>query len=581
MKSLQMLSKIALLNIDNGDFHYKINETLRIIGEHTNVSRVYIFKDIEDSTITTNQFEWCNKGISPQIDNFQKLDYATIPSLKENLEKDGKLFANYIEDLPQDIINILSPQKIKSIIIFPIIINNEIKGFIGFDECIKQRNWTKKEIDIIATISGLISNLYNNYYYSKKIIEDKKYFEVFFNTITDYIIICNEKGNIFYANNATIINLEYSLEELVKMNILDFLEKDNTNKSSRIYNLMFNGKLKSSAFDFFSKTGKKIPVETRVWRGNWNGKECLFGIAKDVSKEKEALKKFTKVFQNNPALMALSDMSTKKFVDVNTSFVEKLGYSYNELIGKTSDELNLFSNPEKHRATAIQLSINGNIKNIELDVRCKDGSTLYGLFSGEIIESNNIKYFLTVMIDITEKRLIEQKFKEQSIRDSLTNIYNRRYIYTKLEDYLSQYIKNNTFFSIAILDIDFFKKINDTYGHVVGDHILIDFTKLLSSYLDSNDFLGRYGGEEFIIVSHNKTKHQANVLIKEILEATREHIFDINNYIINLTFSAGISDSMCIEKENTTVEKIINIADERLYVAKKTGRNKIILNKVI
>lgn len=363
------------------------------------------------------------------------------------------------------------------------------------------------------------------------------------------------------------------------MNILNFLNQEYEDKALRIYKLMFNGKLKSNSFNFYSKSGKIIPVETRVWRGNWNGVDCLFGIAKDVSKEKEALQKFTKVFQNNPALMALSDMSDMRFVDVNTSFVEKLGYSYNELVGKTSEKLNLFINLEKQRATGAKLSKNGSFKNIELKVRCKDGSILYGLFSGEIIESDSKKYFLTVMIDITDKRIIEQKFKEQSIRDSLTNIYNRRYIYKKLEDYLSLYIKTGNYFSIAILDIDFFKKINDTYGHIVGDHILIEFTKLLSSFLDKNDFLGRYGGEEFIIVSYNKTKYQANDILCKILKATRNYIFHINDYNINFTFSAGISDTMCIDKENTSVEKIINIADERLYVAKKTGRNKIIINK--
>ncbi|MGD1823053.1 MAG: sensor domain-containing diguanylate cyclase [Pleomorphochaeta sp.] len=577
MKSLQMLSEIALLNFNTSNFNYQMNKVLKIIGEYTNVSRTYIFIDNENGSETKNEFEWCNKGISAQINNFQILKYKDIPSLKKYLITKEKLFANDIRNLPKDITDILSPQKIKSIIIYPLEINNKLKGFIGFDECKILRKWKKNEINIIATLSGIISNIYNNYYYSLKIEEDKQYFENFFNTITDYIIVCNKNGEIVYANQATITNLEYSINELVHMNIIDFIVEQDKNRASRIYNLMFKGKIKSSSFNFKSKSGRVIPAETRIWSGKWNNQDCIFGIAKDMTKEKEALLKFTKVFQNNPALMALSDMEDMRFIDVNTSFVEKLGYSYDELIGKTTDELKLFPNPEKHKAIAVQLSKKGTIKNIELEVRQKDGSILYGLFSGEIIESENKNYFLTVMIDITEKRKMEQKIKEQSIRDSLTNLYNRRYIFDQLEIYLYNYKKKNDIFSITILDIDFFKEINDTYGHIIGDHILIQLTKMISSKLDDTNFFGRYGGEEFIIVSLNKDKNDTKNQICNILKETRETTFNIKNHKIKLTFSAGISDSMCIEKETSTVEKIINIADERLYKAKKTGRNKVVI----
>ncbi len=576
MQSLELLSKVSLITVKIDDFRSQMNNILSLIGKYSNVSRTYIFINNEDNTITNNEFEWCNTGISPVIQFFQNRALSEVPSLLKILNKEGKLFSTNIENLPKDLYKIFISQNIKSLLIYPLYINNKMFGFVGYDECIVNRNWTEEDLNILATISGIISNLYKNHYYLKKIEDDKQYFENFFNTITDYIIIGNMQGKIIYANKASVDRLEYSIEELLDMNIIELHPKNKRNEASSILNQMFIGDIQSCPLELISKTNIIIPVETRVWFGKWNNEDCIFGISKDLSKEQEALQKFTKIFKNNPALMALSTMEDKKFIDVNTSFLNKLGYSYNEVIGKTSSDLNLFPDPKKQEKTADKLIQSGEIKNIELKVRCKDDSILYGIFSGEIIESQGKQYYLTVMIDATEKKIIEQQLEELSIRDSLTNIYNRRYIFNVLENYLNKFINENQIFSITILDIDFFKEINDTHGHVIGDYVLIEFTKLISKFLAPNQILGRYGGEEFIIISLNEYKNTTATQINNILNEINKTTFDINNVKINLSFSAGISDTLFFEKDNITIEKIINISDERLYKAKRTGRNKVV-----
>jgi len=578
MNSLELLSKIALLSVNTNNFDYQMNNILKIIGEYTNVSRTYIFINNEDNTLSKNEFEWCNENIIPQIDNLQNLDYTKVPSIKYKLEKEGIIFSDDINKLPKDIINILSPQKIKSILIFPLYINKKIKGFVGYDECIENRNWKEADINLLATISSFISNLYTSFYYSKKIEEDKLYFQNFFNSITDYIFIGNMKGDIIYANKSAIKTFEYSKNILFSMNIIDLYPINKRDAAKQILNTLPDRKTKSCPLEIINKSNKIIPVETRFWLGKWNNEDCIFGLSKDLTKEQEALEKFTKVFKNNPALMALCNMDDKRFIDVNTSFLEKLGYSYQEIIGKTSTELNLFPQAMKHKETANKLAKTGNIKNIELKVRCKDGSFLYGLFSGEIIESQNKQYYLTLMIDISEKKIIEQQLEELSKKDTLTNIYNRRYIFDQLELYLNNFIKTNQIFSITIMDIDFFKNINDTYGHIVGDYVLIEFTKFISKYLKTNQILGRYGGEEFIIISNGESKLDSNKQIYDILSKINQKTFIIKSHKIKFTFSAGISDTLFFNKDTITVEKLINNADERLYKAKKTGRNKISIN---
>ena len=152
------------------------------------------------------------------------------------------------------------------------------------------------------------------------------------------------------------------------------------------------------------------------------------------------------------------------------------------------------------------------------------------------------------------------KYKQQSEIDPLTGSYNRTILETKIDTLFHIYEKK----SIAMLDIDFFKKINDTYGHQKGDEVLKYFASHIKEIIRKNDFLVRYGGEEFLIFMPNTTKEEAYVVLYKIKNTLK----DING--LKFTFSAGIAD------EGETLAEMIKIADKRLYKAKKEGRNKIV-----
>lgn len=131
-------------------------------------------------------------------------------------------------------------------------------------------------------------------------------------------------------------------------------------------------------------------------------------------------------------------------------------------------------------------------------------------------------------------------------------------------------------FSICILDIDKFKNINDSYGHQVGDFVLKEFTRKIKSKLRPYDLLGRYGGEEFIIILKNTNLENSNLTIERILKFTRNTDFVYDDIVINFTFSGGISNSSEFKKEKITIDALVKLADERMYKAKNNGRNKIV-----
>ena len=155
-----------------------------------------------------------------------------------------------------------------------------------------------------------------------------------------------------------------------------------------------------------------------------------------------------------------------------------------------------------------------------------------------------------------------KKVKRQLQIDPLTGAYNRMFLEGNLENIFNINEKK----SIAMIDIDYFKKINDTFGHQVGDQILIHFVNTIKSTIRKSDFLIRYGGEEFMLYMPDTTKEEAMIVMYKIRKSLKPC------YGIKYSFSAGIAD------EGETLAEMLKLADKRLYKAKQNGRNKIVVN---
>ncbi len=275
--------------------------------------------------------------------------------------------------------------------------------------------------------------------------ESEQNFRAFCETVDDMILVVTRDGRILYANPAMSRKLAYGPDELGEMHVLDLHPKEMRGEAERIFAELFEGVGDVCPLPLESKSGVLVPAESRVSFGKWSGLDCIFGISKDLSREQEALQKFDRLFRNNPALMAVSSIPERRFVDVNESFLNKLGFTREEVIGKTSAELGLFVQPEMQQAVAEELERQGRISNVELNMRRKDGTILDGLFSGEIVESQGRKMFLTVMTDLTDRKRAEEALRKQYElqRALLSSI--PAYVYFKDRD--SVYLTGNQRFS--------------------------------------------------------------------------------------------------------------------------------------
>ena len=248
------------------------------------------------------------------------------------------------------------------------------------------------------------------------LLESEGNFRNFFEAMSDIIIVGSQNGKIIYTNPAVSLKLGYSPAELKKMHVLDIHPADKRREAEEIFAAMFRGEREVCPLPLQHKDGALVPVETRAWIGKWRGADCIFGFSRDIRAEQEALQKFSRLFDSNPAPMATNILSERKFTDVNDAWLNTFGYAREEVIGKTSEELGLFVQPEKQQEVAEQLIARGQIADIELKVKCKDGTILDGLFSGDIIESQGKKYLITVMVDQTKRKQMEDALKQESDR---------------------------------------------------------------------------------------------------------------------------------------------------------------------
>ncbi|WP_243450305.1 GGDEF domain-containing protein [Desulfosporosinus sp. Sb-LF] len=165
-------------------------------------------------------------------------------------------------------------------------------------------------------------------------------------------------------------------------------------------------------------------------------------------------------------------------------------------------------------------------------------------------------------------------FKQRANTDFLTGLYNRRYIDERLKNEFN--IDNRTTSSLLMLDLDHFKRINDTYGHDQGDFVLKSVARLIKQSVRDSDFVGRFGGEEFIVVMPGATRITAHSVAERIRLTIENERLWIDGKRESITISIGISTFIAEEPNYRTSEEWIQDADRALYTAKNEGRNRVV-----
>jgi diguanylate cyclase (GGDEF)-like protein/PAS domain S-box-containing protein len=254
------------------------------------------------------------------------------------------------------------------------------------------------------------------------------------------------------------------------------------------------------------------------------------------------------------------------FTYISQKFKQVSGYTYNEIINKHFSFLNHPDTPKKLYEDMFKILQIGQIWEGEIICLGKDKREFWLslTITPKFNERNEIKEYTDIARNITNEKIIEKI----SITDELTQIYNRRKIEDILKKEEERAKRHNQTFSVIFLDIDKFKTINDTFGHSSGDDVLVQLATTLKTNLRETDFVGRWGGEEFIVVCTGTQQTGAFNLAQTLRSFIENTIFPIDSKV---TISAGVAQY----ESNESISNLISRADSALYHAKELGRNRV------
>ena len=395
----------------------------------------------------------------------------------------------------------------------------------------------------------------------------KNLFKEIYERSLNSIGITDDKGKYISINKAHVKLLGYSFEDLKNKTPEIYLGEDFQKVYSALKeNGYFFGEVKCKR-----KDGKLIHCYLTAYKIELNGKTYFVGIKQDITQLKEKEQIIESIINQSEIGFAIYK---EKFLYVNKGFIEKIGYTEEEL--KKMYVWDLLDEPYKLQ---IKENIHRRLKGEEfiysdiIPIRAKDGLTKWIYLNASTIIFNGEYAGLSTFIDITEKKELEEKLYYIENFDQLTGLPNRELFKDKLDELIRSAKKHNEKVALILLDVFNFTEINDTYGKEAGDKILKEFSNRLLIKLHMADIIARYGSDEFAVAI--KDMDIADILSYWTLETLKEILrkpFTINKKEIYLNYNIGFT---IFPDDAESVEDLIANAEISLKLAKKKGSNEI------
>lgn len=311
-------------------------------------------------------------------------------------------------------------------------------------------------------------------------------------------------------------------------------------------------------------------------------KRELAAARKSIDKLRRMEKVFQLVMENSRDTIWILDLSTRRFSYISPSVKFISGYSAEEVMGWPLERTMSAESIQRIEAALAENmdKMVGRepaalVRTIEIQQPHIQGHFIDAEIRAVYLldDSGQPRGIVGITRDITERKLRERELHEQAIRDGLTGLYNRRYLDATLPRELARVRRDGEALAVIMADLDFFKRVNDTYGHDVGDEVLRRLAECLMQNAREGDIPCRYGGEEFVLVMPGLDADAAAERTETLRRAVEDMQIDCSGHTIKVTISIGIA---LFPVHSEDADTLVKHADQALYAAKRSGRNRCV-----
>ena len=418
---------------------------------------------------------------------------------------------------------------------------------------------------IVIFIISIFIAYYINIYFQE--LSERKRLAMFPERSPDSVSQFDIKGNIIYSNPSS-------------NDILKKIDEDSDN-----IRLIFPDNLQSS-FNHLHRSSEKMK-RIEYERGD-RILDCIIQYLNDLSifhvhvvditdrkrTEKALFKseeRYRTLYDNNPSVFFTLDPDGK-VLSVNEYGANQLGYSPDDIINKSFFEF--FHESDVTQARDFIKTVINNIEklcHLEIRKRCNDGVYIWFRESARAVYSHDDELcVLLVSENITDAHNLSEELTYQANHDSLTGLINRRKFEQKLTSLLDNSRNDSGMYFLFYMDLDEFKVINDTCGHIAGDELLRQISILLKNNLRATDMIARMGGDEFVILIETNELDKAAQIAETLKQAIENYRFEFNGKGFRLSASIGV---VPINNAGKSLNDILSLADTACYAAKDAGRN--------
>lgn len=303
------------------------------------------------------------------------------------------------------------------------------------------------------------------------------------------------------------------------------------------------------------------------------------GTVQDITDRKRAEEtvrrselKLRSILESAPYPIMIFSAADMKVLYANRSTYSLFEFPMEKSLTEISDMEGFWIQDDDRKNLVKRLTEDGDVRNHEMLMKTAKGKMFWAMLSATAMDFDGEKSLFISLLDVTEKKLIQEELERLATTDPLTGIYNRRSFFDMANKELRRAVRYNYPFSLLMLDIDYFKRVNDSYGHAFGDQVIQRFSEECNECLREEDIFGRVGGEEFAIVLVSADMQGAAAVAERIRSRWESVSMVAEGKTVAFSVSIGVSELL---NPRESVDMVMERADNALYQAKKEGRNRV------